>query len=196
MYQVLPDAKPDQGFVEPDYSRFDTPVWPKAHTLHLKDTYPYASQQDLDNEPSTLLDQHNPLRPSRDNTGRLAGTQRRKDYYAHPQDAFDRTAAHDRAQQVDEVGKQVEEVLAQRYREDPSLGDGKGWSEAEWTHVKELSLKVEDEGKDQDEALKALLDDPNVVLSIREVKALIKNWRLEYPLVSHPIPSVKANAIA
>lgn len=185
MYQVLPDAKPDQGFVEPDYSRFDTPVWPKAHTLSLKprESYPYASQQDLESERLTLLDQHNPLRPSRDNTGRLAGTQGRKDY-AHPEDSVDRTAAHDTAQQVDEVAKEVEAALAQRYREDPSLGNGKGWSEDEWNHVKELLLKVEAGGKEQEQALKALLDDPTVVLSIREVKALIKNWRLQYPLAS------------
>ncbi|KAJ9092657.1 hypothetical protein QFC21_006721 [Naganishia friedmannii] len=129
MYQVLPDAKPDQG------------------------------QQDLDEEPSTLLDRQNPLRPSRDNTGRLAGTQRRKDLL-------------------------IPRITVDRYRDDPSLGNGKDWSGEEWIHVKDVLLKVEAEGKEQDEALKALLDRPNVVLSIRKVKALIRNWRLEYPLVS------------
>ncbi|KAJ9118108.1 hypothetical protein QFC22_004007 [Naganishia vaughanmartiniae] len=182
----MDQADSSEGSVKPDYSRFNTPVWPKAHVLSLKPqhTYPYASNQDLVNESSTLCDQHNPLRPSRDNTGRLAGTQGRKDY-AHPEDTVERTAAHDRAEQrADEVGQQVEEVLARRYRENPSLGNGKGWSEEEWNRVKQLLLQVKAEGNDQDEALKALLDDPSVVLSIREVKALIKNWRLEYPLRS------------
>lgn len=185
MYQVLPDVKPDQGFNPPDYSRFDTPVWPKAHTLSLKpeDSYPYATEQQLKDEPSTLLDQHFPLRASRDNTGRLAGTQGRSDF-THADDTHGCGAEQDRVKRLDELGQKVEDILAQRYKADKTLGDGKEWSPEERARVEELIEKVRQDGKDRNDALKQLLDDPSVVLSIREIKQLVKNWKLEYPMVS------------
>lgn len=182
MYQVLPDAKVEQGFQQPDYSRFDTPVWPKAHTLALQESYPYASQHDLDREPGTLLDQHHPLRASRDDTGRLAGIQGRSEY-AHPEDTHDRTAEHDRTEQLDDLGAHVGEILAQRYANDKSLSGGKEWSPGEKARVEELVKKVAADGEDCEDAMRQLLDDPNVVLSIREIKQLVRDWKLQYPLV-------------
>lgn len=185
MYQLLPDAKPGQGVPPPDYSRFGTPVWPKAHTLSLQETYPYATHDDLDRESSTLLDQHSPLHPSRDNTGRLAGTQGKLEY-AHPEDTHGRTAEHDRAEQQQGLGKHILDVLAQRYANDKSLSDGKPWSKEERSRVEQLVDKVAADGEDREDAIKQLLDDPNVVLSIREIKELVKDYKLQYPMVSPP----------
>lgn len=185
MYQLLPDAKPGQGVPPPDYSRFDTPVWPKAHTLSLQETYPYATHDDLDRESSTLLDQHSPLRASRDNTGRLAGTQGRPEY-AHPEDTHGRTAEHDRADQQQELGKHIVDVLAQRYASDKSGSDGKPWSEEQRSRVQKLVDKVAADGEDREQAIKQLLNDPKVVLSIREIKELVKDYKLQYPMVRSP----------
>lgn len=185
MYQVLPDIKPEQGLIPPDYSRFDTPIWPKAHTLSLnpEESYPYATEQQLKEEPSTLLDQHFPLRASRDNTGRLAGTQGRCDF-DHTDDTHGRAVNQERGSRLDELGEKVEDILAQRYKVDKTLGNGREWSAEEKARVEELIEKVREDGKDRDDALKQLLEDPDVVLSIREIKQLVKNWKLEYPLVS------------
>jgi hypothetical protein len=182
MYQILPDAKIPEGSQQPDYSRFDTPVWPKAHTLSLQDSYPYATQDDLTRETTTLQDQHFPLRSSRDNTGRLAGTQG-NEQYAHPEDTHGRTAQHERTDRLDELGTHVGEILAQRYLNDKDLSGGKEWSAEEKARVEELVKKVAADGKDQEEAIKELLDDPNVVLSVREIKQMVKDWKLQYPLV-------------
>lgn len=188
MYQ---DVKPEQGFNPPDYSRFDTPIWPKAHVLSLnpEDSYPYATEQQLEDEPSTLLDQHYPLRASRDNTGRLAGTQGRSDF-AHADETHGRGAEQERSSRLDELEKRIEDILAYRYKADKTLGDGKEWPAEERAHVEELIEKVRRNGKGRDDALKQLFDDPSVVLSIREIKQLVPNWKLEYPLVSRALKLV------
>jgi hypothetical protein len=195
MYQLLPDVKPDQALPAPDYARFSTPVWPKAHTLSLRpeDSYPYATEQQLRDESETLQDQHYPLRASRDNTGRLAGTQGRSDFH-HTDDTHDRSPAQDRQKRLDELGRKVEDILAERFKSDPTLGGGKEWSPEERKKVEELIEKVRQDGEGRDEALKQLLEDPDVVLSIREVKQLVKNWKLDYPLVSHGVCIVSLRA--
>lgn len=185
MYQLLPDGKPEKGLPSPDYARFSTPIWPKAHTLSLKpeNSYPYATAQQLQDESETLRNQHYPLRAIRDDTGRLAGTQGRSDFH-HTDDTYNRAPDHDRQKRLDALGQQVEDILADRYKADKTLGEGKDWSPEERAKVEGLIEKVRQDGEGRDEALKQLLEDPDVVLSIREIKQLVKNWRLEYPLVS------------
>lgn len=79
----------------------------------------------------------------------------------------------------DDVGKDVLETL-----QDRSPKDSQKWSSQQVERVKQLLGRAQGTGKDRDEALQALFDDPALCLSIREVKELVKDWKLEDPLVS------------
>lgn len=165
---------------KPDYSRFGTPVWPKAHILKVRDhsDYPHASKEDLQNESSSLRDQHHPLRSSRDGTGRRAGTQGRDDHH-HPDDQY--TSSGNKVEnKPDDVEESVFSTLEKR-----ANNGKKDWSDEEVKKVKERLEAAQKDGKTRDEALKALYEDESFVLSIREVKQLAKDWKLEDPAVSH-----------
>ena len=163
---------------QPDFSRFDTPVWPKSHTIHRKDpsSYPYASQEELDNESPTLLRRHHPLKSSGDDTGRLAGTHGRSDH-VHSDDQYSQEAHL--LNRPDDVGKDVLDTLKSRLPK-----DAEEWDSQEVERVRSLLESAQQVGKTRDEALQALYDDPKLCLSIREVKELVKDWKLVDPLVS------------
>lgn len=79
----------------------------------------------------------------------------------------------------DDVGKDVLGTLQGRLPK-----DSPEWSSQQVERVKQLLERAQGTGKDRDEALQALFDDPALCLSIREVKELVKDWKLEDPLVS------------
>lgn len=79
----------------------------------------------------------------------------------------------------DDVGKDVLGTLQGRLPKDSPK-----WSSQQVERVKQLLERAQGTGKDRDEALQALFDDPALCLSIREVKELVKDWKLEDPLVS------------
>lgn len=176
----MPSIFPSPTSDQPDFSRFSTPIWPKSHTIHKThsdlSSYPYATQKDLDEEPSTLLRRHHPLKQSGDGTGRLAGTHGRSDY-VHSDDPS--SAEEHLLNRPDDVGKDVLGTLQGR-----SPKDSPKWSSQQVERVKRLLERAQGTGKDRDEALQALFDDPALCLSIREVKELVKDWKLEDPLVS------------
>lgn len=171
-------SKPDA----PDFSRFSTPVWPKSHTIHRKDpsSYPYATLSDLEAESPTLLRRHHPLQSSGDSTGRLAGTHGRSDH-VHSDDQY--SPDQGLLNRPDGVGKDVLDTLKGRIPK-----EGKPWTPQEFERVKGLLGKAQSTGKTRDEALQALYDDPQLCLSIREVKEMVKDWKLVDPLVSAPRP--------
>jgi hypothetical protein len=161
-----------------DFSRFHKPVWPKSHTLHKKSSsnYPYATREELDNEKAGIDQQHRPLKTSHDGTGRLAGTQGRSDH-AHPDDQYSQDGS--KKNEPDDIGKTLLNTLEDRATEGKTE-----WSDEEVEKVKERLRKAQEIGKTRDEALKELYDDESFCFSIREVKQVVKDWKLEDPLVS------------
>lgn len=167
---------------QPDYSRFSAPVWPKAHTLRLNESYP-------ESDPSTdqlWLSNHRAGRAARDGTGRSAGTHGKHD----AEEKHDDGAQAETAQQLAEDQSVLEYLSKQEFAE--------SWTPERKHEIQELLERVSKIGDEPDEdgkladggltaseatdesrtkALEELFKSPDVVISIRELKRLVKNWK-------------------
>jgi hypothetical protein len=171
------------------YASWSTPVWPKAHTLKLRSPEAYIASADADGD--DLRRQHHPLKPSRDDTGRRAGTHSQWDGHgaerspirASPEDqVLDVLRKQQIAQAWDEDRvEQVRKLLLAAAREDeggdvqaargdPSMAHGQPTPQ-------QLSIKK------RDDAFKSLFDSEDLVLSIREIKHIIADWSKVDPKV-------------
>lgn len=166
------------------YASWSTPVWPKAHTLELKHRDAY---QDTTGS-NALGDEHHPLRASRDGTGRRAGT-----YGAWEHDANDQPEERSRS----ELG------VLDTLRKQPVA---QGWTDERLQQIKQKLKAIEEDGanatrpdahalahgaptpsetvaQQRDQALADLFASEDVVLSIREIKALLSDWTKADPEV-------------
>lgn len=171
----------------PDYSRFTAPVWPKAHTLKLNESYP-------DSDPSTddlWLSNHRAGRAARDGTGRRAGTHGQHDAEEkHDDGAQAQTAESLAADQsvLEYLSKQefaqswsterkneVERLLEQvsKIGQDPEGGEERKGGDL--AHGGLTASEATDASRSK--ALEELFKSQDVVISIRELKHLVKNWK-------------------
>lgn len=147
------------------YSHFLTrPVWPKAHRTKLQDNYKASTADELASE-SDRRRHHHPLKASITSGNRAAGTSGALyEPHGHPDD-FDRTdglADEELAAALDKHISKEGEVVSRDERE-------------------RLLKTIRDVGKPEQvrEDFKKLLDDPNIVISARDVKDLTPDYAVK-----------------
>lgn len=169
------------------YDSWSVPVWPKAHTLALK--HPDAYQDTTSGGDAHLARQHHPLGAARDGTGRRAGTHSAwehdggEDNDSGP-DRDDAALDSLRKRQVAQgwSDERVEEVKRKLLLISGEAGDD---DKAEDAHALANGAPTPSErwSAQRDQALADLFASEDVVLTIREIKALIKDWSKADPEV-------------